>query len=176
MIGPGRSANIMRTFLRSPNMERTFTMRATRSSWSLALLLFLSSSLLSCGQQGPSIDFDHAECAHCRMNVVDRQYGAALRTVKGRQYVFDDVQCMIQHVSAGTIAEDQVAAWYVCDHAHPGTLIDALTALYLNGPGFRSPMRGDAAAFVNESDRSLAMEAKGGERMDWAQLREALKP
>ena len=46
-------------------------------------------------------------------------------TVKGRQYVFDDVQCMIQYVAKGDIAEDQVAAWYVCDHAHPGVLIDA---------------------------------------------------
>lgn len=142
----------------------------------LTLLFFLSTALLSCGQTGPKIDFDHAECAHCRMNVVDRQFGAAIMTVKGRQYVFDDVGCMIQQVGSGTIAEDQVANWYVCDHAHPGVLIDATTARYANGPGFRSPMRGDAAAFATEADRAAAMREKGGEEMDWSQLREALKP
>ena len=47
----------------------------------VALLFFLATTLLSCAQDGPSIDFDHAECAHCRMNVVDRQFGAALVTV-----------------------------------------------------------------------------------------------
>ena len=143
---------------------------------SLALLFVLVGSLFSCGQTTPSIDFDHAECSHCRMNVVDRQYGAAIMTLKGRQYVFDDVGCMIQHVGSGTIAEDQVANWYVCDHAHPGVLIDAATALYANGPGFRSPMRGDAAAFVNEADRAAAIKEKGGEELDWIQLREVLKP
>lgn len=157
-------------------LERTIIMRSALSLMSFSLFLFLASSFFSCGQEGPSIEFDHAECAHCRMNVVDRQYGAALRTVKGRQYVFDDVQCMIQYVAKGDIAEDQVAAWYVCDHAHPGALIDAQKALYVNGPGFRSPMRGDAAAFVNEGDRDAAVKAKGGEEMNWGQLREALNP
>ena len=142
----------------------------------VALLFFLATTLLSCAQDGPSIDFDHAECAHCRMNVVDRQFGAALVTVKGRQYVFDDVQCMVQHVAKGTIAEDQVAAWYICDHAHPGVLIDATKALYVQGDAFRSPMRGDAAAFANASDRSAAVDAKGGKEFDWMQVREALKP
>lgn len=142
----------------------------------ITLLFFLTTALLSCGQAIPKIDFDHAECAHCRMNVVDRQFGAALHTLKGRQYVFDDVQCMIQHVANGTIAEDQVDAWYVCDHAHPGVLIDATTAVYAKGPGFRSPMRGDAAAFATADDRTIAVKDKGGEELDWAQLREALKP
>ncbi|MBK9764940.1 MAG: nitrous oxide reductase accessory protein NosL [Flavobacteriales bacterium] len=142
----------------------------------LTLLFFLSLALFSCGQTTPSIDFDHAECAHCRMNVVDRQFGAAIITLKGRQYVFDDVGCMIQHVGSGTIAESQVANWYVCDHARPGVLIDATTARYVNGPGFRSPMRGDAAAFATEAERTIALQEKGGEELDWKQLREVLKP
>ncbi|MCB0769895.1 MAG: nitrous oxide reductase accessory protein NosL [Flavobacteriales bacterium] len=109
------------------------------------------------------------------MNVVDRQYGAALTTLKGRQYAFDDVSCMAAHVAAGTIAEDQVAAWYVCDHANPGVLIDATKAYYVKGDGFHSPMRGDAAAFVSAKDRDDAMSARGGEPMDWELLRKVLE-
>jgi copper chaperone NosL len=132
--------------------------------------------LLSCGQPGPSIEFDHAECSFCRMNVVDRQFGAALQTLKGRQYAFDDVSCMIAHVEKGNVAEGQVAAWYVCDHAHPGVLIDATTAFYAKGEGFRSPMRGDAAGFVSASDREKALNTNEGVPMDWDALRSVLAP
>lgn len=141
----------------------------------LALLLILAPALFSCGQQDVRIDFGKAECAHCRMNVVDKQFGAALTTLKGRQYVFDDISCMVKHVQAGTIAEGQVADWYVCDHANPGTLIDATTAFYLHGPSFRSPMRGDVAAFASEEKRTRAQVKDKDAVMDWQRVRAFLK-
>jgi copper chaperone NosL len=138
------------------------------------LLPLLVVALVSCGQSQPSIDFGKAECAHCRMNVVDRQYGAALVTEKGRQYVFDDVSCMLQFVANGTVAESQVQEWYVCDHSEPGTLIDANAALYLHGPAFRSPMRGDMAAFSDEQARSAAAAQGDAWPMDWSAVRRSL--
>ncbi|MBK9148523.1 MAG: nitrous oxide reductase accessory protein NosL [Flavobacteriales bacterium] len=133
--------------------------------------LLLMPALWSCGQRTPTIDFGKAECAHCRMNVVDRQFGAALVTEKGRQYVFDDVSCMVHFVVKGSVAEDQVKAWFVCDHAEPGTLIDATTAHYLHGAAFRSPMRGDVAAFANAAERAKAAARGEVEPMDWASVR-----
>ena len=136
--------------------------------------LLLMPALWSCGQRTPTIDFGKAECAHCRMNVVDRQFGAALVTEKGRQYVFDDVSCMVHFVEKGSVAEDQVKAWYICDHAEPGNLIDATTAHYLHGPAFRSPMRGDVAAFSDEAARSAAASKEGSITMDWSKVRQQL--
>lgn len=141
----------------------------------LTLLLILVPTLFSCGQSEVRIDFGKAECAHCRMNVVDKQFGAALVTLKGRQYVFDDISCMVKHVESGSIAQGKVAGWYVCDHADPGTLIDATTALYLHGPSFRSPMRGDVAAFASEEKRERAQVKDKDEAMDWQRVRELLK-
>ncbi|MBL7956150.1 MAG: nitrous oxide reductase accessory protein NosL [Flavobacteriales bacterium] len=141
--------------------------------WSI--LLFLLPSLWSCGQQNPRIEFGKAECAHCRMNVVDQKFGAALTTVKGRQYVFDDLSCMVQFVGKGTVAEDQVAGWYVCDHAHPGQLIDATQALYLHGPEYRSPMRGDMAAFARGAERDQAASGKEAKHLDWKAARSVLQ-
>lgn len=137
----------------------------------LALLAVLAPALLSCGQRAPEIAFGKAECAHCRMNVVDQRFCAAILTAKGRQYAFDDAACMVQFVAKGTVAEDQVASWWVCDHAHPGSLIDAATAFYKQGPAYRSPMRGDMAAFASATDRDRAAE---GELMDWPQARKRL--
>lgn len=131
--------------------------------------LLILPALWSCGQRVPTIDFGKAECAHCRMNVVDARFGAALITVKGRQYAFDDIVCMVHFVDKGTVAQDQVEGWWVCDHAQPGVLIDATTAAYVLGPSFRSPMRGDAAAFIE-----APAEAQG-ERMDWETLRAYLR-
>jgi copper chaperone NosL len=139
------------------------------------LFPLLLPALVACGQQEPSIDFGKAECAHCRMNVVDEQFGAALVTVKGRQYVFDDISCMVGHVDAGTIAENQVAAWYVCDHTDPGSLLDATRALYLHGPSFRSPMRGDVAAFSNLEMRDRARVKDIDQALDWQEVRELMK-
>lgn len=141
----------------------------------LAHWMLPSLMLIACGKPSPSIDFGKAECAHCRMNVVDQKFAAAIVTTKGRQYVFDDLACMVQHVADGNIAENQVAAWYVCDHAHPGALIDATSAFYLSGPAFRSPMRGDVAAFAAEADREKAR-VEDAVPLDWNGARsQALK-
>ncbi|MFT3884676.1 MAG: nitrous oxide reductase accessory protein NosL [Flavobacteriales bacterium] len=137
------------------------------------ILALLVTGPTSCGRSTPSIDFGKAECANCRMNVVDKQFGAALTTQKGRQYVFDDIACMIHFVGTGTVTEEQVASWQVCDHAAPGTLIDATTAFYLHGPAFRSPMRGDMAAFANEHARDQA-KTDGVEALDWNAMRKQL--
>jgi copper chaperone NosL len=138
------------------------------------LLLPVLLTLLSCGSDVPRIDYGKAECAHCRMNVVDQRFAAALITKGGRQYVFDGVECMVPFVAKGSVAEGQVQGWYVCDHAHPGTLIDATTAFYIHGPAFRSPMRGDVAAFAQAVERDAALAREGGEAMDWAQARKLL--
>lgn len=122
----------------------------------------------------PSIDFGIAECAYCRMNVMDRQFGSAIVTKAGRTYAFDSPECMVQHVAEGRIAEEQVAGWWVCDHAHAGTLIDATTAHYLHSPALQSPMNGNVAAFASDADRESAWKAHAGERLDWPAMRALL--
>lgn len=132
--------------------------------------------MLSCGTGQPRIDYGKAECAHCRMTVVDQRFAAALITKAGRQYVFDGMECMVPFVAEGTVTDGQVALWYVCDHAHPGVMLDATSCFYLHGPAFRSPMRGDVAAFATEADRDAAMQRDGGEMLDWAGVRKLLAP
>src|SRR5690606_18479580 len=93
----------------------------------LAATLALAASSCSVGQ--PEINYGADECAHCRMNVVDAKFGAALQTVKGRSYVFDAPECLVPFVGHnGRLVEEEVKGWYVSDFARPGTLIDATTA------------------------------------------------
>lgn len=140
-----------------------------RTATSLALLL-----LAACAPESPTIDLGRVECAHCRMNVVDARFAAALITKGGRQYSFDGPECMVPHVAAGAIAEEQVRAWYVSDFVRPGRLIEATAAHYAHGEAYRSPMRGDVAAFASAAERDSAIASSGGEPWDWSTARHRL--
>jgi copper chaperone NosL len=128
----------------------------------------------SCAPKGPSVDYGKAECAHCRMTVVDQRFAAAIITKAGRQYDFDDAECMVSFVANGNMEETQVAGWFVCDHDHPGTILDATMASYLHGPAFRSPMHGDVGAFATRAERDQAQGRDAGEALDWQQVKALL--
>ena len=129
-----------------------------------AMVLMMS----SCSVGQPKINYGHDECAHCRMNVMDQKYAAAITTVKGRSYVFDDPECMVPFVvTDAKVPESDVKTWYVSDFAHPGTLLDATKAFYLHSPKLHSPMRGNMAAFSTEADRKAAESEFPGDVMDW---------
>ena len=133
-------------------------------------------ALAFCGQAPVVIDFGKAECAHCRMNVVDKKFGAVLVTNKGRQYVFDGVECMVPFVGDGQVDAEDVTEWWVCDHAHPGELLDATRASFVHGDAYRSPMRGDVAAFATAQARDSSLAVAGGEPLDWEGVTQKLAP
>ncbi|MBL7939964.1 MAG: nitrous oxide reductase accessory protein NosL [Flavobacteriales bacterium] len=142
----------------------------------MALVLLLAPMFMAgCGSTGaPVVDIGKAECAYCRMNVMDAQFASAILTQGGRTYAFDSPECMVQHVADGNIAEGQVKGWWVCDHAHAGTFIDATSAFYLRSPTLKSPMNGNTAAFGSEADRAVATKDHPGEALDWAAARALL--
>ena len=108
------------------------------------------------------------------MNVMDRQFGAAIITTKGRQYTFDAVECMVHFVTSGAGAENDVATYFVADHAHSGVLIDATKASYLHTEDLRSPMGGNCAAFATTADRDAAAITHNGELLDWEGVKRLL--
>ncbi|MGV9013506.1 MAG: nitrous oxide reductase accessory protein NosL [Flavobacteriales bacterium] len=135
------------------------------------LIIGIAMSLLasSCSVGQPEIHYGHDECAHCRMNVMDKKFAAAISTVKGRSYVFDGPECMVPYVMTDAkVAEADVKTWYVTDFTHPGVLLDATKAYFLHSPKLRSPMNGNVAAFSTEGDRKAAEAEFPGEEMDWA--------
>jgi len=137
----------------------------------LAATLALAASSCSVGQ--PEINYGADECAHCRMNVVDAKFGAALQTVKGRSYVFDAPECLVPFVGHnGRLVEEEVKGWYVSDFARPGTLIDATTAFYLHSPKLNSPMRGNVAAFASAAERQEAKTHFPGDDLDWQAVKQ----
>ena len=139
----------------------------------ISATLMLLASNCSLGQ--PKINYGHDECAHCRMNVMDKKYACAITTVKGRNYVFDGPECMVPFVTKDAkVPEAEVKTWYVSDFAHPGTLMDATKAFFLHSTKFQSPMNGDVAAFFTDAERKAAEAEYPGEELDWAGAKKLL--
>jgi copper chaperone NosL len=130
-------------------------------------------ALEGCGESGPrAIAYGREECAWCRMTVSDARYGAVQLTARGKQQVFDSVECLAQ----ATLALDAsaqgraTARSWVTDSVHPGALVPASTARYLrsNGPG--SPMGKGFRAFASAADAEREQQRNGGVTMSWEEV------
>ncbi|HQV53854.1 MAG: nitrous oxide reductase accessory protein NosL [Flavobacteriales bacterium] len=138
-----------------------------------AIAMLMTSSCAGPGG-APEVAIGKVECASCRMTVVDPQFASAIVTMKGRTYAFDSPECMVQHVAEGAIAEEQVKSWWVCDHAHKSSFIDATKAYYLASPDLHSPMNGNVAGFSSEAERATAEKIYHGTLLTWEEARKEL--
>jgi copper chaperone NosL len=80
------------------------------------------------------------------MTITDPLFASQLTTVKGRQYIFDDLSCMTSYKKENTILE--VDRYYVADFCNPLAFIDLEQAILLRSDSLRSPMNGNIAAFA----------------------------
>ena len=106
----------------------------------------------ACGARRPEpIVYGADTCAWCRMQIVDPRFGAELVTVKGRTVKFDSIECLVGYYKQAASAHDVASVW-VSDLRHPGTLIDATHARFVDlGPG-KAPMGRGWAAVADSSD------------------------
>lgn len=105
----------------------------------------------ACGAHGPEpIAYGVDTCGYCRMQIVDQRFGAELVTVKGRTVKFDSIECLVAYYKQAAGAHDVASVW-VTDVRHPGTLIDATRARFVDlGPG-KAPMGRGWAAVADSS-------------------------
>lgn len=133
--------------------------------------LVLTLGVQACGSGGPQpINYGADQCAHCRMTVSDARFGCQLVTTKGRAYHFDDVQCMVAFVKAGTVAAEDVSKYYLPDYSNTNKLLPAEELFLLKSESLKSPMRGDVAAFTNKEDLEKVSDIHGGEELTWDNL------
>ncbi|HVX41021.1 MAG TPA: nitrous oxide reductase accessory protein NosL, partial [Gemmatimonadaceae bacterium] len=106
----------------------------------------------ACGSSGPQpIMYDADACEFCRMQISDPRFGAEIVTKKGRPIKFDSIECLVSYYKQAAAASDVASVW-VSDFLHPGTLIDASTARFVDlGPG-RAPLGRGWAAIASGSD------------------------
>jgi copper chaperone NosL len=111
-------------------------------------------ALAACGPHQPApIIYDADACDYCRMQISDRRFGAELVTKKGRTIKFDSIDCLLSYYKQASAAGDVESVW-VTDVRHPGVLIDATQARFVDLGAGHAPMGGrrGLAAIADEID------------------------
>jgi len=133
----------------------------------ISALIFI---LSSCQPKEKEIVYGEDECKHCRMMIVEKQYGTELVTKKGKIYTYDSIECLIDHIQTGDIKESEIALSLVTSFNQPEKLRLAEQSFYLYSIKLPSPMGMFLTAFESEEAAKVAYEKFGGKIMSWDNL------
>lgn len=119
--------------------------------WKLYMVTLLAIfTMASCKRAEPqAIKINKDKCDFCEMTISNGKFAAEILTQKGRVYKFDDLQCMLRYKTENN--NITIQTMYVNDYTANNKLIEASTAYYLKHESFKSPMRGNYAAFASET-------------------------
>jgi copper chaperone NosL len=109
------------------------------------------------------------------MTLMDPKFGAELVTEKGKVFVFDDVNCMLQYLDTEEGKDQLYKHMLVTDFETPNSLIDASTAFYLKGEAFQTPMASQVVAFSNYERMEQYKNGQGGVYLAWGELQTQFK-
>lgn len=117
-----------------------------------ATTLSMFALLAACGSGKPdAIAYDVDQCHYCRMQISDPRFGAELVTRRGRSLKFDSIECLLSFYKQANAAGDVASVW-VSDFRHPGTLINAAGASFVDIGAGRAPMGRGWVAVVSAED------------------------
>ena len=145
-------------------------MKVLRSYYPLLLIL---TTVVACSVEPRDIAYGSDMCEYCKMTVVDQRHAAQLVTSKGRIYMFDAIECLVNYTQDN--GDQPFAHLLVNDYQDPGTLIDAMTSIYLISEAIPSPMGAYLSALRDEANANSLRQQKGGETFTWPSLKEHFK-
>ncbi len=128
--------------------------------------------MLSCTPEQKSIEYGSDRCEFCKMTVVDRQHAAEVVTSKGKVYVFDAIECMVNYIDKRE--DSNYAFLLVNNYEKPGELMDAKTSHFLISKAIPSPMGAYLSAFENKVNARKMQLKKSGNLYDWKGVQEKI--
>lgn len=126
-------------------------------------------ALVSCNVEPKKIDYGQDHCEFCQMTVVDKTHAAEYVTLKGKSYIFDSIECMLQQINEEN-NESDFAFILVADYQNPGQLISAKSATYLISDKIKSPMGANLSALGNSENAKKIQQELGGSIYNWQQI------
>lgn len=134
----------------------------------LSILLLLG--LLACQADPRPIELGKDACHHCKMTLMDPKFGAELVTEKGKIFIFDDVNCMLQYMDSEEGKEQVYKHVLVLDYLNPGVLLDVNYAHFLKSEEIQTPMASNVVAFPNYDLLKDFKAKSGGVYLGWGEL------
>ena len=142
----------------------------TLKHYSLIAILLL---LAGCDVAPKQINYGTDGCHFCKMTIVDKLHAAEIVTKKGKVYMFDATECMLNFRKEFDTAE--IALYLSNNYTEPEALINATEATFLISKNIPSPMGAFLSAFKNKEDAIETQAVKGGELYTWTELLEKYK-
>jgi copper chaperone NosL len=132
--------------------------------------LILLLALISCNTDPRPIAFGRDTCQHCKMKLMDPKHGAEVVTEKGKIFILDDVNCLIDFLNSETMTAQQAKHILIVPLDKPETLTDATLAFYLKSPEFKTPMASNILAFSDYTALKDYKSKHGGLYLAWGEL------
>ncbi|HHC80405.1 MAG TPA: hypothetical protein ENK46_11025 [Flavobacteriia bacterium] len=134
------------------------------------LVLAISLLFMACTVKPSKINYGSDHCHFCDMTIVDKTHASQYVTKKGKAYMFDAIECMVNDLSKNN-NEDNMAFILVSDYNKPGTLINAKEATFLISEKIKSPMGANLSAFNSKKIAEKYLQENGGKLFTWEQLK-----
>ncbi|MDP7568060.1 MAG: nitrous oxide reductase accessory protein NosL [Flavobacteriales bacterium] len=135
-----------------------------------AATIILFGALSSCSIKQKDINYGRDNCHYCKMLIVDKQHASEVVTQKGKVYVYDAIECMLNEMAKKEVNKYQLHLTNV--YNTPAKLYNAQECSYLISKRLPSPMGEYLTAFKT---KELALKTKnniGGEIYNWNAIKE----
>jgi copper chaperone NosL len=153
---------------RKTKKQKPMTYSKTKLSTSVAFIAFL---LMGCNPKPEKINLGKDQCAECKMTIADPKFGAEIVTKKGKVYKFDDTHCIAVFLERRGVELSNIHRTLFVQYNVPGKFVDVKSAEFVVSSQFKSPMGGNAAAFINATEaRKKSAEIEGSRVTNWATL------
>lgn len=133
--------------------------------------LMLVTSIWSCNPESRPIQYGEDKCEFCRMSVVDQRFGGEIVTSKGKTYMFDAVECLVNYLDENVEDESKLKFILTNTLDEPGKLLEAKSCVYLKSENMPSPMGMYLNPFKDEAMATTNQSQNSGIIMTWKELR-----
>jgi copper chaperone NosL len=113
-------------------------------------LLFILTNAFACNTIPNSIKIGKDACSYCKMTVSDNRFGVVLVTEKGKNFIFDDPQCLAAHLHSPQNSSIKIGGIYFTNFIGSHLLLNANEAFFVKSIKIHGPMNGSFAAFSNK--------------------------
>ncbi len=104
----------------------------------------------ACNTIPNSIKIGKDACSYCKMTVSDNRFGVVLVTEKGKNFIFDDPQCLAAHLHSPQNSSIKIGGIYFTNFIGSHLLLNANEAFFVKSIKIHGPMNGSFAAFSNK--------------------------
>lgn len=133
------ASTLIEVFSRKKQNGKTKVLKQQKELASAACIILLV-GMQSCSPEQQPIRYGQDDCAHCKMKIMDKRYGAEIVTDKGKVFMFDSFECLVDFTATTDLDTSTFAMSLTTPFDMPGTLANVSSSSYLVSELLPSPM------------------------------------